>query len=76
MFVVVITLMLYVCSFFSNYVKVMNKVMEKGNTYVFSELSRLEKLVEQHIPSEKKVEMLRKKNVLDVFRRATERDEL
>ena len=68
--------MLYVCSFFSNYVKVMNKVMEKGNTYVFSELSRLEKLVEQHIPSEKKVEMLRKKNVLDVFRRATERDEL
>jgi len=56
------------------YVKVMKNIMEKGENYVLKELNRLEKLVEQHIPSEKKVQMLRKKNILDVFKRA--RDEL
>jgi len=54
------------------YVKVMKKVVEKGEGYIATELNRLEKLVEQHIPADKKVQMLRKKNVLDVFKRATD----
>jgi len=58
------------------YAKVMKKVMEKGETYVATELKRLEKLVDQHIPTDKKTEMLRKKNVLDVFKRAADKDEL
>lgn len=57
----------------SIYVKIMQKIKEKGEAYVESEIKRVAKLAEGKIAPEKKAELEEKLKVLNVF---TEKDEL
>ena len=52
------------------YLKVMKKISEKGNTFVETEISRLQKLLEGHLTGDKRDEMYKRMNVLNVFKSA------
>lgn len=50
------------------YIKVMKKIMEKGESYIQTEISRIDKILSGHMTAEKQDEMFMRKNVLSVFR--------
>jgi len=58
------------------YVKVMKKIVAKGDSYIQTEISRLEKLLAGHMTSEKRDQMFKRKNILNVFKEANVKDEL
>ncbi|CAH1403321.1 unnamed protein product [Nezara viridula] len=56
------------------YVKIMRKVIEKGNAFVLNESSRVENLLKGKINKEKQTEMQERLNILQSF--GTTHDEL
>jgi len=58
------------------YVKVMKKILDKGESYIQTEISRLEKILAGHMTSDKRDQMFKRKNVLNVFKEANVKDEL
>mmetsp|Transcript_83948 Transcript_83948/g.187410 ORF Transcript_83948/g.187410 Transcript_83948/m.187410 type:complete len:241 (-) Transcript_83948:118-840(-) len=55
------------------YVKIMQKIKDKGESYVAGEITRVQKILEGKISPEKQAEMKTKLRILDVF---NEKDEL
>jgi len=53
------------------YVKVMKKIMDKGEGYIETEISRLEKILSGHMTADKRDQMFKRKNILNVFKKAT-----
>jgi len=58
------------------YVKVMKKIMEKGESYIQTEISRLEKILAGHMKADKRDQMFKRKNILNVFMKAIGKQEL
>lgn len=58
------------------YAKVMKKIIEKGDGYVATEIARLDRMLEGHMTGDKRDNMFKRKNILDVFNGATKKDEL
>jgi len=58
------------------YVKVMKKVLEKGESYVTNEIARLQRMLSGTMTAEKKDSMFRRKNILGQFAKAMEKEEL
>jgi len=52
------------------YVKVMKKITEKGDGYVATEIARLEKILSGHMTGDKRDQMFKRKNILNVFAKA------
>jgi len=53
------------------YIKVMKKITEKGDGYVATEIARLEKILSGHMTGDKRDQMFRRKNILNVFKKAS-----
>lgn len=58
------------------YVKVMRKIVEKGDEFLGSELSRVETLMKGSLAKEKKEEMERRLNILSSFQQPSQKTEL
>jgi len=58
------------------YVKVMKKIMDKGESYIQTEISRLEKILSGHMTADKRDQMFKRKNILNVFKKAMGKEEL
>ena len=58
------------------YVKVMRKILEKGNDFLPSELSRVQTLSKGNLAQEKKDEMERRLNILTSFQPSNKKTEL
>jgi len=58
------------------YVKAMKKIMDKGDSYIQTEISRLEKILAGHMTSDKRDQMFKRKNILNVFKKAMGKEEL
>merc|ERR1712121_574836 len=52
------------------YIKVMDKVVVKGDGFVTSEIARIQKLLEGHMTGDKRDEMFKRINALNVFKNA------
>jgi len=52
------------------YVKVMKKITEKGDAYVATEIARLEKILSGQMTGDKRDQMFKRKNILNVFAKA------
>lgn len=55
------------CSFATYYVKVMKKMVEKGNDYVKSEIERLGRLLSGDVSAKKNDEFTKRQNILRKF---------
>jgi len=53
------------------YIKVMKKITEKGDGYVATEIARLEKILSGQMTGDKRDQMFKRKNILNVFNKAT-----
>lgn len=49
------------------YVKVMRKILEKGDEFVVTERERVNKILKGHLSNEKKNELLNRWNIVDSF---------
>lgn len=59
------------------YIKVMKKITEKGDGYVATEIARLEKILSGQMTGDKRDQMFKRKNILNVFSKAsTAKEEL
>lgn len=52
------------------YVKVMKKITDKGDGYVATEIARLEKILSGSMTGDKRDQMFKRKNILNVFNKA------
>jgi len=53
------------------YVKVMKKIEDKGEGYIQTEITRLENILSGHMTADKRDQMFKRKNILNVFKKAT-----
>lgn len=60
----------------SYYIKVMTKIAEKGESYVTNEIARLERMLEGNMKADKRDAMFKRKNILSVFAKALQKEEL
>lgn len=51
------------------YIKAMEKIMEKGDDWVYTESTRTSKILEKPLPADSRAEMTNKMKVLEVFKR-------
>merc|ERR1711885_85271 len=58
------------------YLKVMKKIMDRGDSYVETEIARLKNLLEGQMKVDKRDQMLKRKNILNVFKNAIVKEEL
>lgn len=58
------------------YIKVMKKIQNKGEDYVANEVSRLERMLEGSMVAEKRDSMFKRKNILNQFAKAMQKEEL
>lgn len=58
------------------YVKFMKKIQDKGESYVTSEVSRLERMLVGSMVAEKRDNMIKRKNILNQFAKAMQKEEL
>jgi len=58
------------------YIKVMDKILAKGDGFPASEIARIEKLLEGHLKANKRDEMYKRINVLKIFKNAAVSAEL
>lgn len=58
------------------YVKAMKKIQEKGESYIATEISRLERMLSGNMKADKRDQMFKRKNILGVFLKAISKDEL
>lgn len=58
------------------YVKFMKKILEKGDSYVTTEIARLERMLEGAMVADKRDNMFKRKNILNQFAAAMNKEEL
>jgi len=58
------------------YLKSMKKIIDKGESYVGGEVDRLARMLEGNMKAEKRDSMFKRKNILSVFLKALQKDEL
>lgn len=58
------------------YIKAMKKIQAKGDSYITSEVSRLERMLAGSMTAEKKDNMFKRKNILSQFAKAMQKEEL
>lgn len=58
------------------YIKVMKKVVDKSESFLHTEIARLEKILGGHMAADKRDQMFKRKNILNVFKNAIVKGEL
>lgn len=58
------------------YIKVMNKVLEKGDEYPKKEMERLQRMLEGNMKADKRDNMYKRKNIISQFVAALQKEEL